>query len=415
MKNTALKIGMTLALGVLSGCSSITPDFADMSQTYQTVLEKYQNNNLLLNIIRSSRNMPMSFLEIPSIVGTGNISETAGLGAFLYGVAPGSAGGIFSAAANSSTNYYNPSVTLSLGRSFNFTQSSLENSQFQKGFISNITLETMTAFTKDHISSELLYTMVIDRFEVTSPEGKKIIAYNNPSSATYDDFQKQLRGLIDAGLTTEIVAVSKPIGPALSAKEISNPLLMNYVTSKDKALVNLDEVNTNGVKSYQFRELASVARFCFNTEEYKKVVIEKFGPNMLCGNFNVKNADSKIYSTANKNASIQIQLRSTRDVFDFLGQIAKIQLEKPGKYVMVRGRRQMENGSFESFEEYPMVIIEGNSKEKAIAIINYDGSTYSIPDRKETYSSLTFNLLSQFFNLTKVPGSVPPSPAVLIK
>lgn len=415
MKNTTLKIAITFTIGILSGCSSVTPDFADMSQTYQTVLEKYQNNNLLLNIIRSSRNMPMSFLEIPSVVGTGNISETAGLGAFLYGVSPGNAGGIFAAAANSSSNYYNPSVSLSLGRSFNFTQSSLENSQFQKGFISNITPETMNAFTKDHIPSELLYTMVIDRFEVTSSDGKKLIAYNNPNSATYDDFQKQLRGLIDAGLTTEIVAVSKPIGPPLSTKEISNPLLVNYLTSKDKTLVNLQELNINGIKSYQFNELASVARFCFDTDSYKKVIMEKFGPNMLCGNFNLKNDSRKSNSADIKNASIKIQLRSTRDVFDFLGQVAKIQLETPGKYILVRGRRQMQNGRFESFGEYPMIVIEGNSKEKPIAIINYDGSTYSIPDRKDTYSSLTFNLLSQFFNLTKVPGSVPPSPAVLIK
>ena len=102
---------------ILSGCISLAPDFSDMSQTYQTVLEKYQNNNLLLNIMRSSKNMPLSFLEIPSVVGTGNINETAGIMAFLYAVTPGIPG----------ANYFNPSVSMSLGKSFNYTQSSLEN------------------------------------------------------------------------------------------------------------------------------------------------------------------------------------------------------------------------------------------------------------------------------------------------
>ncbi|WP_162785884.1 hypothetical protein [Polynucleobacter necessarius] len=234
-----------------------------MSQSYQTVLEKYQNNNLLLNVIRSSKNMPLSFLEIPSVVGTGNISETAGLGVFLYG-----AGGLMTGMATAS-NYYNPYASMSLGRSFNFTQSSLENAQFQKGFISNISIETMTAFTKDHISKELLYTMVIDRFEVTSPKGEKIIAYNNPSSATYKEFQEQLRGLIGGGLTTEMILMNMPIGPMLTNKELANTMLVNYVANKDKSRIVLAELKTNGVKAYQFQEPVNVARFCFDTTQYK--------------------------------------------------------------------------------------------------------------------------------------------------
>lgn len=400
---------------LLAGCSTVAPDFSDMSQTYQTVLEKYQNNNLLLNVIRSSKNMPLSFLEIPSVVGTGNISETAGLGAFLYGVTPGSAGGIVSGMANSATNYYNPYASMSLGRSFNFTQSSLENAQFQKGFISNISIETMTAFTKDHISKELLYTMVIDRFEVTSPNGEKIIAYNNPSSATYKEFQEQLRGLIDGGLTTEMILMNMPIGPILTNKELANVMLVNYVANKDKSRVVLAELKVNGGKSYQFQEQVNVARFCFDTTQYKKIVIEKFGETMLCGAATTPAALSANFQSNISKPTVKIQLRSTRDIFDFFGQIAAKQLQENPEYVYVRGRKQKLNGDFESYGEYPILVIEKNSKEKAIATIAYDGNLYSIPDKPDTYSAYSFNLLSQFFNLTKVPGSVPPSPSVLIK
>ena len=400
---------------VLTGCSSVSPDFSDMSQTYQTVLEKYQNNNLLLNIIRSSKNMPLSFLEIPSVVGTGNINETVGLGAFMYGATSGASGGLLSAAANNTGQYYNPYASLSLGRSFNFTQSSLENAQFQKGFISNISIETMTAFTKDHISKELLYTMVIDRFEVANPKGEKIIAYNNPSSATYIDFQKQLRGLIDGGLTTEMITVNMPIGPILRNKELANATLINYVANKDKSKVMLMPVNTNGVKGYQFQEPIMMARFCFDTIQYKKSVIDKFGAQMLCGASNNPAAFNPNFHSDLSKPTVKIQLRSTRDIFDFLGQVAAKQMQEKPEYIYVRSRRQLANGDYESFGEYTLLIIEKDSKEKPIATIAYDGSMYSIPDKADTYSAYAFNLLSQFFNLTKVPGSVPPSPSVLIK
>ena len=393
---------------ILSGCISLAPDFSDMSQTYQTVLEKYQNNNLLLNIMRSSKNMPLSFLEIPSVVGTGNINETAGIMAFLYAVTPGIPG----------ANYFNPSVSMSLGKSFNFTQSSLENAEFQKAFISNISIETMTAFTKDHISKELLYTLVIDRFEVTSPTGQRVVAYNNPSASTYNEFQKQLRGLIDGGLTTEIVTKVISIGPTLSSKELANSMLLNYLSSKDKVKATLAEISIDGKKTYQFQEQISTARFCFSTQEYKNIVIEKFGENMLCSGLNLKKSDKEqviINKELQTKAALLIQLRSPRDIFDYLGQVANKEIQPNPEHVYVRGRKQKANGEFENYGEYPLLVIEKNSKAKPIAIVSYDGETYSIPDQKDTYSNLTFNLLSQFFNLAKVPGSVPPSPAVLVR
>ncbi|WP_114653082.1 hypothetical protein [Polynucleobacter necessarius] len=90
-------------------------------------------------------------------------------------------------------------------------------------------------------------------------------------------------------------------------------------------------------------------------------------------------------------------------------------MQENPEYIYVRGRKQKLNGDFESYGEYPILLIDKNNKEKAIATIAYDGNLYSIPDKPDTYSAYSFNLLSQFFNLTKVPGFVPPSPFVLIK
>ena len=63
----------TIALvGALTGCTGInSSSFSDMSTAYRQIVENYSNENILLNIVRSSKNMPLSFLDIPSVIGTG--------------------------------------------------------------------------------------------------------------------------------------------------------------------------------------------------------------------------------------------------------------------------------------------------------------------------------------------------------
>ena len=161
--------GLLLSM-MLGGCASVSPDFSDMSQSYQKSIEKYQNNNFLLNIVRSSKEMPLSFIDIPSVIGTGNITETAGLSGLIYSASPGSGlSGVFSAAgSNVAASYTYPSLSLSLGRSFNFTQSSLANAQFQKEFLSIIPIETINFFARHHIPPELIFSLTIDSIEVSN-------------------------------------------------------------------------------------------------------------------------------------------------------------------------------------------------------------------------------------------------------
>ena len=66
--------------------------------------------------------------------------------------------------------------------------------------------------------------------------------------------------------------------------------------------------------------------------------------------------------------------------------------------------------------EFPLFVIhKNNTKEPALAKVNYRGNTYSIPDTNSGASRQVFVLLSQILTLNKVPGSIPASPAVLIK
>jgi hypothetical protein len=52
---------------------------------------------------------------------------------------------------------------------------------------------------------------------------------------------------------------------------------------------------------------------------------------------------------------------------------------------------------------------------KSIATVEYDGDSYIIPAENNGYSALVIDVLSQFLNLNKIPGSIPASPSVLVK
>lgn len=427
---TRLLIIVIFFAAVLQGCSAPSPSFSDMSQVYQSEVEKYQNNNLLLNVVRASKNMPLSFLDIPSVVGTGSLSETVGLGAFIYGGSPSSVAGFFSPTAPSAymtSSYYNPSASISVGRSFNFTLSSLQNAQFEKGFLQKIPLETVNFFTNDQVSRELLFLLLIDRFEFISPDGKKNSLVNSPLMPGYENFLKQLQKLVDGGLTTEVVTKQIKMGPPINPEQILDKNgLVNYVGLAEKNII-LQDISGGKQKQFQLFQVNTQVRFCFLPTQYQAEVIEYFGEDMLCANplglgQSHPSTSSLIKAQKKSPNSIAkpmiISVRSPKDVFQFLGEAMQAQANK-SQTEMVGLRKWVEKGNSGlelSNELAPlMVISSGSPKDRPVANINYDGVDYYIPSQNNGYSVYVINLLSQLVNLIKIPGSIPASPAVLIK
>lgn len=66
----------------------------------------------------------------------------------------------------------------------------------------------------------------------------------------------------------------------------------------------------------------------------------------------------------------------------------------------------------------PMFVVnKGSTSGPTLMSVKYQGETYSIPkdDDFSSYTNLVLVMLSQMLTLTKVPGSIPASPAVLIR
>ncbi len=405
---------------LISGCSAVNPDFKEMSSAYSIIVEKYNNDNVLLNVVRASKSMPLSFLDIPSVIGTGSVTSTAGLSGSIYSANPGSVSGFFSAAGQSisttGASFYTPSASLSLNRSFNFTQSSLDNAQFMRGFLTELTPDTIHFFSKRHIPTELLYTMVIDSIEAEKPNGEKEIYVNNPLLPEYSEFQKLLYGLIDLGLSSETVVQRVSFGPPMNGDEIQKTIAPIVNLSKDGFV--LETVKVDGKEKYQIFKTITTARICFSQSKQSALVEALYSKAIFCspsGTNMISNQGALGVKKIDKDkTTLVIKVRSTRNVFDFLGQVMNAQLSEANQYmVTLRPTGPYTQGAN---IDLPMFKIIKNSKGiPASASIDYDGSNYIIPKNDAGYSNMVLDIVSQLLTLNKIPGSIPASPAVLIK
>jgi len=118
------------AILTLTGCKAIGPDFNDMTAAYTGSMEVHQRNTILINIMRAAYDMPMTFTDIPTVLGQGLAQGQAGLTANIMSLEPTSVPGFFSAAPQSNASLQ---AGLTVSRQFSFSLSSLDNQQFTKG------------------------------------------------------------------------------------------------------------------------------------------------------------------------------------------------------------------------------------------------------------------------------------------
>jgi hypothetical protein len=171
----------------LSGCAGLTgsTSFGAMSSAYREVLEQYSNDNILLNVVRSAKSMPVSFLDMPSVMGSGNVSNGANLNLSLLATDPGSLSGFLSPALGSGSA---TGASLSVSNSFNFTQSSLDNSNFMVSFLTNMRPDVIANLTNSQSSSRsVLYSLAIESFEWQDASGAVTYKFvNDPFSPDFD-------------------------------------------------------------------------------------------------------------------------------------------------------------------------------------------------------------------------------------
>ncbi|WP_128112481.1 hypothetical protein [Polynucleobacter necessarius] len=328
-----LKFKRTVFIGgivaILSGCgSTLTPDFGEMSAKYANTLEQYQINMIFQNILRSSANRPVSFLDMPTINGSGSIGVTPSVSAlFTGGAIP------YNASYNviqGGLSYATPSTSLTLNNTFNFTQSSLDNSLFWKGYLGELPKETVKYFSHNHIPKEVIMSLVVDEIELIQANGKSTVLVNNPLRPDHAQFQQYLYKLIDDGLTATLIDTSEKLGPPLIMEKITPRFGEKAFTMFKDANITLKQMDKTQNPTYQPIQVSSKYKLCMNTNNYANFLPTKyFGVTIYCEDD--LQEDLKNTSAAKKQQNtLIVRIRSTNNVFEYLGQVIRAQhADKP--------------------------------------------------------------------------------------
>jgi hypothetical protein len=425
-----------IALMALSGCGLTgSNSFRNMSTAYREVLEDYSNNNMLLNIVRSSESMPMSFLDMPNVIGSGLLQSSAIVTGTIMGAAPSTPLGFISPATGSS---YGPTLGLTANAGFTFTQSSLDNSAFMTAFLSRLKPEALQSLIDISTGpKEILYTLTVDTIEVYDLATNRVkeLFVNNPLLPEYPKFQEILYELIKHGLSTETVAERVPMSPVMSHETVKDNVRALVEAAAHPGIMLLPAKLPNGQPGQQLARMIAMTRMCLVRHQDKPVeraaLEQKFSSGAFCasevpgatpGSSDTTKTPEQIKSDSKKLALI-IKLRSTRKIFDFLGTLMSMQLGPEKKYVTLKASSALDlstpsqpvQAATPNYDFPLFVIQKNNTQDAALATVNYRGNAYSIPETNSGASRQVLVALSQILTLNKVPGSIPSSPAVLIK
>jgi len=411
---------------LLSGCAGVTGSvsFNAMSSAYREVLEQYGNDNILLNVVRSAKSMPVSFLDMPSVVGSGSVSNGSSVTLNLLAKTPESVLGFFSPAAGSSSSV---GANLSVSNSFNFTQASLDNSNFMVSFLTNMRPDLIANLTNSQSSSRtVLYTLAVESIEWQDSSGA--ISYkfvNDPYSPDFQQFQLALYTLVRGGLDVEQTVSSMPISGPMNAGEVNQNLMAITAATAQPGVMLIPVELPGGSSGFQIVKMASDTRLCIKEELADEFLPVKVSAASYCKATLQKVAPGGVTKKSRANddrptGSLIIKLRSVRNVFDFLGAVVNLQNQPVPKYIKVVGDAYLDPKDYNGVDILargtPLLLVnKGPMKSAGLVTVRYQGEDYSIPRDSLSYSNQVLVLVSQMLTLTKVPGAIPLSPAVLIR
>jgi hypothetical protein len=351
-------------------------------------------------------------------MGTGNVSANASL--------TGTANSL-----STMSNTVTPTVGLTVSGGYTFTQSSLDNATFMKPFLSAIQPEIVGYLSANQAAPKsVLYSLVIDSIDVVTDKKDVIASFvNDPSKEDYLSFQRVLYVLVAAGLSVEPTFMKVPQSPVMD--EATMRASMGMFTAALASGITVDEIATPGrPKRYQLVRLVPQFRMCLNRTDGQILFGDSLAASMYCTQTFKARAPSRtatelgkllagLGSQTYKDLSISIKLRSTRNVFDFLGQVVSMQNAEKPTIVKIFNPEALEakpNSTVEDFPPVPLFIVHKNQRlANTLTALEYRGATYSISDDSNSFSKEVMVLLSQLLTLNKIAGSIPPSPAVLVK
>lgn len=386
---------------VVSGCAAVSPDMGDMTRAYSDAIERHEMNQILRNLLRASDGLPMRFQAVPTVVGTGILESNVGLSGKVLG-------GFLDNASSS------PSLKSSRG--FNFSLASLDNERFTSAFVGELSLETINVFALSNMERQVLFTLVLQSATMTDNNvSLKPVENDATTPAAYLRFQATLSDLVASGLRTETFNRLTTIGSDLSRDEWLN----RYLTSRlaDDSAVRTLEIETPAGPRYRILRRERTVRFCLSPQDYLKRTGSRVNQWLECRmpGSDLRTEAMRPSQDSDASTGLHVNIRSTRDVYKFVGQIVKAQLGPQPWIPTVQVQGQ---GTGIAPGEYPLIVVrkgEPGPGEKALAIAQHKGETYFVPSSNAGLSSQVFESLSLLLSASMVKDAIPASPGILVR
>jgi hypothetical protein len=365
------------------------------------------------NIVRAANSRPLSFLDIPNINGSGNVSYSPSVSPLFNGGAiPANALGSNIVGGLASVS---PTLGLSLGKSVNFSQASLDNSVFWKGFLTTLPAETLSFYIHNHIVPELFYSLVLEEIKIQDEDGVVHTYINNPLHETHAEFQLQMYQLIRNGLAPKYAISSVKIGGVVSETRLQNMFGPKYRDVIFKDGLTLVQIGSESEKRFQIVSTDPGVKFCLKKNSYVNFE-QGITRNDYCQVAPITEDD--IQDPNKKGKRLYLKTRSTSNIYAYLGDVVNAQLQPHPYLVSVPPVGMENNPELSGSTKYAVLLVQENIKTaRPFAYVGdqLSGNYYLIPQINSGYSRRTIQILSEFQILQKIPGSVSPSPAILIR
>jgi len=393
---------LILLAALSTGACESAVDFSQWASGYNKAIERTHNENVFINMVRAAYNRPMHFSTISVVRGNGSV--TSSITASLPFVD-------FLALARNGAEL---APTLGVTGGFNFDMASLDTSEFISGLLTQISPTTINYYVAHGIPRELLFNLFIESLEITV-NGKTQTYTNDPNTPQHMEFTDVLNNLLKIGFTIENVSVMSPVGPTLTSEEAKNPLRLQIIAQTGLMMRSLSaEPNAN----YQIAKQVNFSRFCFTGEGAFREALPK---SALCGaaERQVKKAHQGIPAESTikglNESSINVVTRSTRDVFNYLGNLIYQQVAHPTSYRLALTSPEAKKYNYLNRGDDLFVVVKNQTRDSDLVRVDFDGDTYSIPAGDQGHSALVLGIVSQVLSLSKSINSIPASSAIVVR
>jgi hypothetical protein len=417
-----VRVGAILAscvAGLLTQCAMVDTIHGRFDNINRSSAQA-RNQAILLNLVRSSRNIPLNFVAVSRISGSTQTQLGGGLPSMLVGPYPIATGAPFATnAAGTLLNVVEPALTRDVGlnsttlnastnaaNSFDLTV--LDSKQFYQALLSPIDLVTLDGFIRQGFSHELLYRLFIDSIRRTA-SGRTVEYRNDPKAPCETDggqrqcFKDVIDGAVASGLTVETLTVSDT-GAATAKSTRGSDARGGTRESGDfstivYARMCFDPVLARGLRSE-------------NTDLRSPFLHEAGQPRCGTWSADVKAGKRRSAQTETLNFDIkdsppihvQVFLRSTFGVYRFLGRILAAEATEDARL-----REDTNLG-----EDTRLFAITDGSDGPCFVSISLEGKFYCVPQNGAESTKRIFSLLTQLLALKTQAGDLNATPVVRV-